>query len=337
VTNYPLKDPPRPIDARTSYTAADSIPLKTVLDRDLHAAINGRRQIIPIHIQLIPTNRCNLNCAFCSCSERDRSLELDLGLARKVVEKCAGLGTKACTVTGGGEPLLHPKFPEIIDYLTDQGIKVGLVTNGLLLHKAPPRTVAKLTWCRISNGDDRCFTDEYRRRLERVVMTSPEVDWAFSHVVSSAPNEAEIIRVVEFANFHQFTHVRLVADLFHPVDVDMAGLQAALRAVRLDDRRVIYQGRKNAERGGPCYIGFLKPLIGADGEVYACCGVQYALDKPSRDLPAELRLGHALDMDKICERSAEPLDGSQCVRCYYGSYNILLRAMLGRTAHPEFL
>ena len=325
-------------DIKASYTAADSIPLKVMLDKDLRASIEKDRRILPIHLQFIPTNRCNLSCSFCSCSERDRGLEMDLGLARKIIEKFKAVGTKSVTVTGGGEPLMHPKFAEIIDCFADNGIAIGLVTNGLLLHKVQPHIIDKLTWCRISNDDSRTMGVGYQERLSAVVRSCSGVDWAFSHVVSSAPDYAEIRRIIEFANEHQFTHVRLVADLFHPSDISMDRLRAELLRVGTKDEKVIYQGRKNAERGGPCYIGFLKPLVGADGRIYACCGVQYALAIPSRDLPQELCLGDALDIEAITASSgSDPLNGAQCVRCYYGSYNSLLGSMLKDLKHPEFL
>lgn len=324
------------IDPKSSFTAADSIPVKVLLDGDLRLAAAGGR-IIPIHAQLIPTNKCNLSCPFCSCSERDKALEMPPGLAAEMVERLVRAGTKAVTITGGGEPLLYPHLDALTASLSVAGVKIGLVTNGLLLHTVPKRVIDRLTWCRISNGDDRTMRAVYQGRLDWVVGESPSVDWAFSHVVSSNPNEAEIIRIVEFANHHRFTHVRLVADLFHPGDIPMEKLRENLRAVKVDDSRVIYQGRKHPSPGGPCFIGFLKPLIDPLGFIYACCGVQYALERPSRDLPKELCLGHITELDSILDRSAVPLDGSICVRCYYQNYNSLLSTMLKGVAHPEFL
>lgn len=324
------------IDPKASYTAADSIPLKVLLDEKLREA-TGRGRIVPVHAQLIPTNRCNLSCSFCSCSERDKGLEMPPGLVAEVVEKLAAAGTRAVTITGGGEPLLYPHLDALTASLELAGIKMGLVTNGLLLHKIEPRVLDRFTWCRISNGDDRIMGEGYQRMLAQVVANCPGVDWAFSHVVSENPNEAEIIRLVEFANQHRFTHVRLVADLFHPGDIPMDKLRDSLRAVRVDDSRVIYQGRKSPTAGGPCFIGFLKPLIDPRGFIFACCGSQYALATPSRDLPKELCLGHITELDAILDRSSVPLDGSICQRCYYQSYNTVLATMLKGVAHPEFL
>ncbi|GAB7026522.1 hypothetical protein [Geotalea toluenoxydans] len=114
----------------------------------------------------------------------------------------------------------------------------------------------------------------------------------------------------------------------------MQSLRNILRKEGVGDGRVVYQGRKAYDRGGDCYIGFLKPLIGPDANIYACCGVQYALEVPSRDLPEELCLGKAQD---ILARSALPLDGSRCVKCYYMNYNTLLSGMLKSFVHKEFV
>ncbi len=325
------------VDIKTSFTAADSMPLKVLLDKELVHHVHHYNRIIPVHIQFLPTNKCNMNCRFCSCSERDATLEMDFNLARTIIEKCRKSGTKAVTITGGGEPLMYPHFNDLVDCFHVNSIKIGLVTNGLLLHKVPRETLDRITWCRISNDDQRTFSGVYSKQLSGVVAKSPGVDWAFSHVVSSNSNVEEIARIITFANQYSFTHIRLVADLFHPEGVDMDLLKHALLKMKVDDSRVVYQGRKSYDRGEDCYIGYLKPLIGPDAKIYACCGVQYALEVPSKDLPEELCLGDALDLEAILERSAIPLNGNNCVKCYYMNYNNLLRGMLKSVVHKEFV
>jgi len=336
-TEDEMKTNQKNIDIKTSYTAADSIPLKVLLDNDLMQQAHNNNKLIPLHIQFLPTNKCNMNCDFCSCSERDATLEMNFDLARAIIEKCRKAGTKAVTITGGGEPLMYPRFTDLVGCFYKSSIKIGLVSNGLLLHKVSKETLDRITWCRISNDDQRTFGNVYRKQLSHVVTESPGVDWAFSHVVSSKPNVDEIARIVEFANEHSFTHIRLVADLFQPEEVDLEQLKETIRNRGVDDVRVIYQGRKAFDRGGDCFIGYLKPLIGPDGKVYACCGVQYALDVPSRDLPDELCLGDAVNIAGIIDRSNIPLDGSICMKCYYMNYNILLRGMLKSVDHKEFV
>lgn len=325
------------IDMKTSYTAADSIPLKVLLDKELIRQAEDKSRLLPIHLQFLPTNKCNLECSFCSCSERDKKEEIDFELAKKIIDKCKGLGTKSVTITGGGEPLLYKRFDELIDYFVGKEIKIGLVSNGLLLHKSAPKILNKITWCRISNDDYRDFTSEYSERLSEVVRNTPDVDWAFSHVVSEKPNHDEILKIIDFANKHDFTHVRLVSDLFNPAEIDMDALRHFMKKRKIDDRRVIYQARKTYTEGGDCYVGYVKPLIGANAKVYACCGVQYALKTPSRDLPEELCLGDAIQIDRIIENSNNPLDGSICVKCYYMNYNTILKGLVQGVKHKEFI
>lgn len=50
----------QPVDIKTSFTAADSIPLKVLLDKELVHHVHHHNRLIPVHIQFLPTNRCNM-------------------------------------------------------------------------------------------------------------------------------------------------------------------------------------------------------------------------------------------------------------------------------------
>jgi len=196
-----------------------------------------------------------------------------------------------------------------------------LVTNGLLLNEAVD-SIVSIKWCRISNSDSRSFTGAYKSRIENIILHLDNVDWAFSHVVSSSPNVEEICRIIRTANkYRQVTHVRLVADLFQPQSVDMNKLKTEVTK-QVDCSKVIFQGRDKPEKGGDCYICYLKPVISADGKIYACCGVQYALTPPSKYLPEELCLGEISDIDSIIENSSVPLIGvtTLIITEYYKRY-----------------
>jgi len=322
------------VDKRISYTAADTIPIKLILDKEL---LESTRKgiILPVHIQFMPTNKCNLNCPFCSCSMRDKELAMDFEDAKRIIDICAGLGTKAVTITGGGEPLCYPYFDELVNYFISRNIQIGLVTNGLLLHKAKADTLQKMTWCRISSGDDRAFSRQYSNSLHKAVSMAKNVDWAFSHVASSRPNMETIRRMILFANEHNFTHIRIVSDLFNPEEIALDAIKENLNGI--DDSLVIYQGRKEYTTGGDCYIGYLKPVIAPDLKVYACCGVQYASVIPARDMHMDFSLGNAYDLAEIIGKSRTPFSGEKCAKCYYDNYNQILSSMLKDIRHREFV
>jgi len=263
--------------------------------------------------------------------------EMSLEDAKHIIDICKELGTKAVTITGGGEPLLYPHIEEIIKYFHEKDIKIGFVCNGLSFDSMDPEVFNLVTWCRISNDDFRELVGAYKQSLVRIVENAPDVDWAFSHVVSKSPNAEEIERVVQFANEHGFTHVRLVSDLFEPENIPMDFIRGFLVSRKVDDRLVIYQGRKEYERGGDCYICYLKPFICADRRVTTCCGSQYALEPPTYDFPQELTLGDAFDLKEIIAHSNIPFDGSICAKCYYMTYNRVLEGLLSDIRHREFV
>ena len=326
---------------KESYTAASIFPTKL-----LHQQVTKNGKIIPVHIQLIPTNACNLSCDFCSCSDRDKSKKLSLDQMIKVIDTVADRGTKAMTITGGGEPLMHSKVNGVIKYAGSKGIQSGLVTNGILLNRLDKHD--SLTWCRISSSDDR--TPAYDT-IASAVNKNTQTDFAFSHVITEHPNYETIRNLINFANHFDFSHVRLVSDLlnldkvpsmeevkknlswceYHPTDKLTLMCQSAF-----DDRRVIYQGRKDSTKGTKdCYISLLKPIIAPEG-IFACCGIQYAIHGQPRDMVKEMSMGKIEDLPEILDRQI-PFNGSKCDTCFYSQYNSALEQLLTKPEHLEFV
>jgi len=321
-----------------TYTAANIFPTKILTNMELLNKIMNEKKIPPIHVQLNPTNRCNLNCPFCSCSARDKRMELSREDIKEIMSKARRIGCESVTITGGGEPLMHPNIFDIIRDIGDMGIKIGLVSNGLLLDSITTEIFSYITWIRISSGDNRGFPDRYKKHLENAMEKGQNVDWSFSHVVTAKPNYDTIRELVKFANKHACSHVRLVSDLLDLNAVkDMKQIKKILNNAGISDELVIYQGRKKYVPGvKKCLISLLKPVVGADGMLYPCCGTQYALENPGRDYEKTMNMGPAKDIDKLYENQAW-FDGSVCVKCYYDNYNKALDILLADVHHKEFV
>lgn len=311
---------------KESYTAASSFPAKL-----LHTKVVNGGKIIPYHIQLIPTNSCNLNCSFCSCSDRDKKNKLELSQIEKILNICSKYGTKAMTVTGGGEPLTYNKINDLINYANVKNIEVGLVTNGILLDKLKKHK--NLTWCRISSSDDRV---PVYRKIENAIQRNPNTDWAFSHVLTKKPQYNNIKNTIEFANIHNFSHIRIVSDLLDLTNVDIGTLEKRLKENNVDDSKVIYQGRKDSTKGSKnCYISLLKPVISPEG-VFPCCGVQYAQKGQRHDMIKEMCMGKINELEQIFEQQKH-FDGSVCDVCYYEQYNDALSKLNMKIDHKKFV
>ncbi|MBN1700135.1 MAG: radical SAM protein [Spirochaetales bacterium] len=319
-----------------NYTAASGvIPVKLFLDRELTDSIIGNRKIIPVHVQLNPTNRCNQRCAWCSCSNRDTAKELSFDDTVDIMTRFKKLGCKSVTITGGGEPLLHPKINDIIEYIHEKlRIKTGLVTNGIRAGDLSRNNWNRLTWVRFSLGDGNDRGDGYWRNIKDITGQA-KTDFSFSYVVTKAFNLDAIVNMIRFANECDFTHIRITTDI---LSGDAGTLMETLKQRvhdLVDDGRVIYQDRGRWTKGRKqCYISLLKPVVSADGRLFPCCGSQYMLENPSRDYTGEM--GGVDRIEEIIENQRY-YDGSGCYRCFYEHYNYYLALLLNGIAHKEFV
>lgn len=79
------------------------------------------------------TGSCNLKCSMCFCN-RNNNKFIEPELFMKLVNEIKGQGI-VLGLTFAGESLLHPLFDEFVYTTKSFGIKTGLSTNGMLIHK----------------------------------------------------------------------------------------------------------------------------------------------------------------------------------------------------------
>lgn len=319
----------------TSFTSANALPIKIFKDKRLLDSISSNNFIPPYHVQLVPTNVCNLKCTYCSFKEADKKISLSNKDLDGIVEMCKDLGTKAITITGGGEPLLHPDINHLIWNIKSYGMKVGMVSNGKNMEKLSSDSLNNLTWLRISFDTNRSFDDKFVKNLNSIVTMNHNCDLAFSYVVAGKTNGEDFRKLVSYANNHNFSHVRVVEDLFQPGFTSMEEMKSYLEG--LDTSRIVFQGKKDYCAGTKdCYISLIKPFIAADGYIYPCCGVTYAQEHEQKKEPKNMRMGHWSDLPSII-RAQKNYNGNSCTKCYYPEYNAVLKALKTKTEHKEFI
>lgn len=317
-------------NSNSSFVSAGVMPLKLLQSKD--AVIDG--QIRPIHIQVIPTNRCNANCEWCSCSKVDRKKEMPWAELQEMVRYFSELGSSAMTITGGGEPTLHPHLDDLLELTNLLNIETGLVTNGLRWGKKEGVLPANyhLTWMRMSITDTQ--SGQYDSdRVRRVASRLPDVDVGISFTVPRNVSMKTAIEICEIAGRTQnITHIRFVENIVSFSDDAMDRVEARCGHIT---SKAIFQRRADFTSGqSSCRISLLKPVIDVDGSVYPCCGVQYAEGGDAQDLkmPDKFRMCHWTYFHKM-----NPFDGSVCNKCYYESYNNVLDQMTRKLIHKSFL
>ncbi len=85
----------------------------------------------PLQCSLYVTDRCNLDCGYCTEYDNSRP-HPKLEDLKKWIKKIRDLGTMRIALVGG-EPLVHPDIVEIVRYCRELGFATSLTTNGFLL------------------------------------------------------------------------------------------------------------------------------------------------------------------------------------------------------------
>ena len=89
------------------------------------------RRPAPFQCFLYITHRCNLRCLYCDFPHLNTP-ELATRQWTDVLDQLAGLGCRRLTFLGG-EPLLRPDLPELLDHGRRRGLSCVVSSNGLLV------------------------------------------------------------------------------------------------------------------------------------------------------------------------------------------------------------
>ncbi len=116
---------------------------------DRLAAIRNGERVYPLNVEFDLTNRCNLHCQHCDFAHVHDGAMMEEELAERAIRECADVGVKALTLTGGGEPTLHPRFADLCQRAYDLGMAVGVYSNGLR-REALVAAAPHLAWAYIS-------------------------------------------------------------------------------------------------------------------------------------------------------------------------------------------
>jgi len=284
---------------------------------EVENVLNKRNQP-PICAEVDPSNHCNNNCSFC-CFNRfleTHREHLPLSLFHKFLQGFCKVGGKAITFTGGGEPLMNPKFIEMVSIAKNWGVKLGLVTNGTLLHKI--RGYEKMfRFIRISiNAPNKDiyytihgtkFFDRVIKNIEYILSLEERPDIGFSVVLCDA-NRDYVDETVALGEKLGVDYVQVKPDIYNGEKLsDVSGSSEGIK---------ITCPLHHAKAFGklPCAIAGLTFILNATGDVFYCC-VHRGND--------DFKLGNIQNYDVsdfVQIREKFKPDLSQCTTCRYTAY-----------------
>jgi MoaA/NifB/PqqE/SkfB family radical SAM enzyme len=88
----------------------------------------------PKRAQIEITTRCNLDCPMCPRRRLGlKGADMDFGVFRGIIDGLSSV--REITLSGWGEPLMHPDLAGMIDYSKSRGKRIKLTTNGLMMNE----------------------------------------------------------------------------------------------------------------------------------------------------------------------------------------------------------
>jgi len=289
-------------------TALRSVPAK-LEKASFHFLLNRFRKDInpslPRHIQIEPTVRCNLNCAFCSrrlvIGDYAR-VDFPVDEFGKVLVQFPDL--RSVRLQGLGEPLMHPGIEALLRKLKQRGVRTWLATNGTLLNR---KTMRELVHEYVDDlavsidSPDRTVFSELRRgaRLD-------DVCEGVRALVKERPAGKRGTTVgINFVVSHRnYTRARALAALAADLKVDYVSFVAVenwtvrgergfdessgfvrearrrnkdiSREIRAASRKLLARGilpgfKRPSRRLGKCLWPFAATFITVEGYVTPCC------------------------------------------------------------------
>lgn len=312
----------------------------------------------PIHVALDPVNICNHNCPKCYFRkdstadlkiERDtRGYTLDFEVIKKLFDEIKGY-TKAITLVGGGDPIVHPKIKEIVDYGNACGFEMGVVTNGGI-----DKGLENCEWIRVSMDATTSEVYEYTHgvktfdvtleNIKKLVKTNKFVGVSF---LIYPENKHQTYDAAVLAKSLGVKYVQ-----FKPVYTDECGNEhkeyfdevvSEIKRAKLletEDFKVLdFWDRVNDLTYRPkeystCGVQDFVTQIGADGEVYICCiykyNKNYSFGNINEKSFSEIWNG------AIREKKSK-IDVKKCPPCFYNKQNEIIEYKRSDKIHENFI
>jgi radical SAM protein with 4Fe4S-binding SPASM domain len=200
---------------------------------------------LPVRASLDITYRCNNQCRHCWVSvpriETGQDEELCLSEWTAIIDQARAYGTREWAISGG-EPMLHPDFEPLYEYVTDKAVHCSLNSNGTLITPRLARLLRKPGAKMIAlYGADAVVHDHITR-------TEGSFEAALRGMAYLREAGADyIVQVVPMAdNYHQLKEmISLAYDLNSQVRIGAAWLYLSARN-NAEQNREISQQRLDA-------------------------------------------------------------------------------------------
>lgn len=341
---------------------------------DTLAAIQRGERPAPRNVEIDLSNRCSLGCQWCHfaythtrgplagkvskpAGHIDGGDLMDWQLAVAILEQLQEAGVKSLTITGGGEPTLHPDFDNFVRYAKACMLEVGLYSHGGHINQERADLLKRLcTWAFISL--DECTPDAYKASkgvdrfeaatggIRRLVEAEGKATIGVGFLLhkENFHQVREMVKLgrdlgVDYVQFRPTIHYRQDAPSELAENTDWISWAVGWLQEYAHDPFVIADVERFRQyqrwdgHGYPtCYWSALQTVITPNGKVWRCTNKREHADGYLGDLTEE-------SFADIWARAGGPCSvNSQCrVMCIGSTKNPMLNEIMRERVHANFI
>lgn len=289
--------------------------------------IKDGEMVGPIHVSVWPTLRCQFNCSYCCCrnTEHGDSKELDINHFKSAVDVLGKYGTKAIEFSGGGEPLLWEHFSEAVNYIYDKGIKMSLITNGMLLNKISKDVLSKLTWLRISYQ-----SLNHAKKIDYEHLSG--IRFNTSYIVPT--NKIDFTEIGKLHQFVKENNIILRVAVQRPSTVEF---ENNVETIVSNYGEPMFFSKKEIGKPKGCYMAWVRSAIDWNGNFLPCPSIQLNGDSEGK-IPDDFKLCHISNLEEWLNNNRPKNLGYTCEFCNCGKeHNDFIHDLMKGVDDVEFV
>lgn len=298
-------------------------------------AINNlrSRRNYPIVMHIMPTEKCNLKCIFCSVENRGNAgkifPDLSLDQIKFAVTSFKAMGLKAVILSGGGEPAMYSLINELLEYLYSENLEIGMISNGVQLDaKIKAKNLQSLTWLRISIN-----SLDYLEDIDIPALNPNQTTIGFSYIWNPLTSMRTLERIKEkiktISGNNQVTYVRLLPDC-NLVTEDLEKAHQMLRVVAERLGEPFFHQYKIHQIPEECHLGRVHPVLYVDGYLYPCDSLVLNSPPENKKFHPDYALCRWNEINNFYAQPIEKslVDTQKCPHCVFYRQNVLLSKII---------
>jgi MoaA/NifB/PqqE/SkfB family radical SAM enzyme len=286
---------------------------------------------------------------------------MPLSLFERMCKELKSMGTRSLTLTGEGEPLLHPSFCEFVSVAKTEGFQVTLVTNGTRLDRTVSEELVNIgldklrvsLWAGTPEVYEKMYPGINPSNFGKIVeslklmadlkrRTQSRVPSVALHHPINRTNVHTLDSMVDLAHatgcnalsFSPWRTFRGAFDSLSLTEEDETLLRASLSRIgkrlnslsfehNIKELEKRYEIGPTGWRNLPCYVGWLHARVLTDGTVRACQRSELSMGNLNENSLSEIWNGPAF---RSFRKKASSLEGlaslNQDCDCSFCGYTI---------------